>query len=208
MIRVFTIDDQSYLNKGVEATFAVRDFGINIVGSSTSGEEALKQLKLIDVDVILLDILMPGMDGITTCKLIKEQFPKLKVIAFTGELDPSKLWKIWDQGADGILSKLCSTNELASSIKRVMTGLKVTGEYVPLFIDRVEEDLGHIPRLTETELKVLKLLGSGLSRKEVADELFRSRYSIDFHIKNMYKKFKTDRVHRVLEEARKARFIK
>ena len=208
MTRIFLIDDHSFLNKGIEAVFIERDFGIKVVGTSTSGEDALKQIKTLEVDVVLLDINMPEMDGITACKLIKKQFPKIKIIAFTGELDPNKLLKMWKQGVDGILSKTCGPDDLASTVETVLLGLKVSGKGVPTFLDRIEADIGHIPKLTKTELEVLKLLGTGLSRKEVAEEMYRSQDSVNFHIKNMYKKFKTDRVHRILEEARKARFIK
>ena len=208
MIDIFIIDDHLHLNKGIEVAFAEEDYGINVVGFSTSSKEGLQQLERIEVDVVILDIVMPEMDGIMACKLIKEQFPEIKVIAFTGELDPNKLLSIWREQVDGILNKVCGTEALAKAIKRVMLGMRIKGKGVPSFLENIESDTGHIPRLTKTEQVVLEYLGTGLTRKEVAEEMNRSMYSVEFHIKNMYKKFNTNRLHLLLAEARKARFIK
>ncbi len=208
MIDLFLIDDHDYLNQGITVAFDNQDYKINVVGSSTSGEDALEQLKQIDVDVVLLDIVMPEMNGITCCKLIKEQFPGIKIIAFTGELDPKLLLKMWLQNVDAILVKTCGTDELASIIKSVCKGKREIGKGVPYFFDYVGNDFGDIPKLTPAELEVLKLLGLGLSRNEVAIELNRSKYTIEFHCKNLYIKFNTNRIHTVLAEARRARIIK
>jgi len=208
MINLFLIDDHSYLNQGIVAVFNEQDYGINVVGSATSGEEALKQLRGLDVDLVLLDIIMPEMDGIVCCQLIKKRFPEIKIIAFTGELDPNILLKIWLQGVEGILIKTCGTDELAASIKRVSKGFKIIGNGVPSFLDNCESDIGNAPKLTKTEVEVLKLLGSGLTRKETAEHMNRSMYAVEFHCKNMFKKFNTNRIHTILAEARKARIIK
>jgi len=207
MINLFLIDDQSLFNEGIKAILREQNC-LNVLGSATCGEQALEQLKTLDVDVVLLDIIMPEMDGIVVCQLIKEKFPKIKVIAFTAELDPNTLLKIWLKDVDGILIKVCGMDELLATIKTVNKGFKIIGKGVPSFLENCESDVGNIPRLTSTEIKVLKLLGSGLTRKEAAEQMNRSMYAIEFHCKNLFKKFNTNRIHTILAEARKARIIK
>ncbi len=208
MIDLFLVDDHSYLNQGIKAAFKEQDYNINIVGSATSGIDALEQLKILDVDVVLLDIIMPEMDGIACCKRIKELSSEIKVIAFTGELNPEILLKIWLQKADGILLKTCGMDELAGAIKMVMKGQKVIGNNVPDFFNCLESNEREMPKLTKTELEVLKLLGTSLTRQEAADEMNRSVYTVESHCKNLFAKFNTNRIHTILAEARCARIIK
>lgn len=208
MIHLFLVDDHSFLNKGVTAALTEQDYNIVVIGSATSGPDALEQLKVLDVDVILLDIIMPEMDGAVCCMQIKKQYPDIKVIAFTGELDPAILLKIWLQKADGILLKACGMDELVATIKSVMRGQKVIGNNVPEFLGYCESETGSVPKLTKTEVEVLKMLGSGRTRKKAAEEMNRSMYSVEFHCKNMFRKFNTNRIHTILAEARKARIIK
>lgn len=208
MINLFIIDDHKYLSKGIAAAFENQDYNIQVVGSATDCMSAIEQISTLEIDIILLDIIMPEMDGITCCKHLKELFPEIHVVAFTGELNPKVLIKVWLQKVDGIMLKTCGMDELASTIVSVMKGVKVIGDNVPGFFANCEPELSSGPKLTKTELDVLKLLGAGLSRKEAADEMNRSMYAIDFHCKNLFKKFNTNRIHAIIAEARKSRIIK
>ncbi len=207
MTNLFIVDDHPYLINGIVAVFEKQDYKINVVGAATSGIDALEQLKTLVVDVVLLDIIMPEMDGIACCQQIKELYPEIKVIAFTGELNPKVLLDIWLQKVDGMLLKTCGIDELVSAIKSVMRGNKIIGENVPGFFEYCEPETESRPRLTKTEVEVLKLLGSGLTRQEAADKTNRSLYAIEFHCKNLFKKFNTNRIHEVIAEARIARII-
>jgi len=208
MINVFVIDDHLYLSKGIAEVLKEKNYGIKVVGYSTSARQALQRIEHLDVDVVILDIVMPEMDGIITCRLLKKQFPEIKVIAFTGELDSNKLLRMWQEDADGILNKVCGPEALVKAIKRVLIGMRIIGKEIPTFLVDIESDTGNTPNLTKTEFEVLKLLGTGIKRKDIADEMNRSMYSIDFHIRNMYKKFKTNRLHLLLIQARKQGLIK
>ena len=208
MINLFIVDDHPYLIDGIVAVFEKQDYKINVVGSATSGIDAHEQLKTLVVDVVLLDIIMPEMDGIVCCRQIKELYPEIKVIAFTGELNPNVLLDIWRQKVDSILIKTCGINELVTTIKSVMRGHKIIGENVSDFFEYCEPETESRPRLTKTEAEVLKLLGSGLTRQEAADKTNRSLYAIEFHCKNLFKKFNTNRIHTIIAEARKTRIIK
>lgn len=208
MINLYLVDDHSFLNQGITTAFEQQKSEINVVGSATSGMEAIEQLKTLDVDVVLLDIVMPEMDGIECCRQIKKLYPDIKVIAFTGELDPNKLLKIWLEKVDGILLKTCGMDELVRTIKNVMKNQKIIGDNVPSFFENCETETDSPPKLTKTEIEILKLLGSGLTRQEVADKMNRSMYSVEFHCKNLLSKFNGNRIHSILTEARKARIIK
>ncbi len=206
---MFLVDDQDFFNQGIIAVLTKHSNDIKVVGSATSGMDALKQLGILEVDLVLLDIVMPEMDGITCCNEIKNIFPKTKVIAFTGELNPNILLEIWLQKADGMLLKTCGMNELVATIKDVMAGQKIIGKDVPSFFELCElAETKSIPKLTRTEIEVLKLLGLGLTRQQAADKMNRSKYTVEFHCKNLLKKFKTNRINVIIAEARKARIIK
>jgi DNA-binding NarL/FixJ family response regulator len=212
MINLFVIDDHLYTSLGLTIALDNYSDNIKVVGSSTSGKEGLELLKTMDVDIVLLDIIMPEMDGITVCKQIKDLFPKMKIIAITGELDPKILLKMWLQKPDGLLLKTCGVDELTEVIKSVLKGRRMIGDEVPSFLEYVDyedaNDTDDIPKLTKTEFKVLKLLAEGHTRQETADLLFRTLQSIDFHCRNMFIKFKTNRIKTVISEAKKARIIK
>lgn len=207
MIHIFLVDDHSYINTGIQAALTQTDHQVEVVGAATSCREALEQLKQLDVDIVLLDIIMPDMDGIRCCQEIRRLFPELKIVAFTGELDPFVLLKMWLEKVDGLLMKTCGVDELVEALKSVMKNQKVIGSDVPGFFEHVDDDSRNIPNLTKSELEVLKLLGAGNTRKETSLILNRSMYSIDYHCKNIFRKFNNNRIHDILSEARKMRMI-
>lgn len=206
MIRILIVDDHPYLVDKLASLFDENQ-DIDVVGTSTSGIEAMNLLRKLTVDVVVLDILMPDMNGIECCKIIKKDFPDVKVIALTGEMNTKILYNMWDQKADGILIKACGLEELTSSIISVAKGQKVIGQNVPHFFDERDKNQPSIPKLTETEIEVLKLLAEGMTRQEAADKMNRSMYAIEFHCKNIFKKFNSNRIHSIVAEARRARII-
>ncbi len=207
-IDVFLIDDHHYMNTGVRETIEKNTDRICVVGEATFAPDAIEQLKDLEVDVVLLDILMPEMDGIKCCEILREHHPELKIIALTSSTDADVLLRMWEAGAQGMLMKNCTAEELLGTIKRVLKGQTVIGTDVPNFFAHVDGPKEKIPKFTKTELEVLKLLGSGMSRKEAAEASHRSMYAIEFHCKNLYKKFGTNRIHTVIAEAKRKRIIK
>lgn len=207
MIHIFLIDDHSYINTGIQAALSQSGHQVEVVGAATSCREALEQLQQLDVDVVLLDIIMPDMDGICCCQELKRLFPKLKIVAFTGESDPFVLLKMWLEKVDGLLMKSCGLDDLVAALSSVMKNQKVIGRDVPGFFEHVDDGSRNMPKLTKSELEVLKLLGAGNTRKEASLILNRSMYSVDYHCKNIFKKFNSNRIHDILSEARKMRMI-
>ncbi len=207
MINVFIIDDHEFFIQGVTMALTRADEDVYVAGSAISCREALMQMRELEVDVVLLDILMPEMNGIECCKRIKSDFPKIKVVGLTGEVDPKLMMELWRQSADAILLKSDGLEDLLAAIKNVMKNRQIFTKDIPQFMVHTNEKLEVPPRLTHREYEVLQLLGTGLSRKEVANELNLSQYSVDFHCKNIFKKFDDNKIHTIIAEAKKARII-
>ncbi len=206
MIKILVVDDHPYINHGLISVFEGHK-EISIVGSALSGVEALSFLKKNDVDIVILDIIMPEMNGVECCTRIKADYPNTKVIAFTGEMDPQSLYNIWTKKADAILNKNCGLEDLISTIKSVKSGQKIIGDNIPNFFEPDPDQSSTKPKLTKTEIEVLKLLATGLTRQEAADKMNRSMYTVEFHCKNIFRKFGNNRVHSVITEAKRKRII-
>ncbi len=207
MIRVLLVDDHHYFNVGVTTLFEDHE-DIHVVDSSTSGIDALQKLKSNNIDLVLLDIGMPEMDGIQCCKQIKKRYPYVKVIAFTGETNTQVYYDIWLEKVDGILLKTCETDELISCIRDVMLGQTIIGINVPSFFEKANTKKRLKPQLTKKEKEVLRILATGVSRKETADRLFISIDTVNFHCKNIFKKFNNNKLNSIIAEAKKAKMLK
>ena len=208
MIYVYSIDDHPLFIDGVKSAFDHEIDKVEFVGSANSGYKALEELKDSVADVVLLDIVMPEINGIETCKRIKKLYPELKVIILTGETESSLLFDVWMAGSDAILLKYCGKQELHQTMTRVLRGERIIGQNVPFFFNQLEGAKDkNTPDLTQREEEVLKLLATGLTRSEVADQLHLSSAAVNFHCKNLFKKFNKNRIHSLLAEARKLKII-
>ncbi|MFA5419810.1 MAG: response regulator transcription factor [Bacteroidales bacterium] len=207
MINIFIVDDHDFFIQGLSMAFAQARTSIRVVGTANSCSDALRLLQNLEVDVLLLDILMPEMNGIECCRRVKMDFPGIKVIGLTGEVDPVLMMELWRQSADAILLKSDGLDDVISAIESVMKNKKVFSKNVPNFMVYIDQQPDGVPRLTPRELQVLQLLGTGLARKEVAQELNLSMYSVGFHCKNLIRKFNGDKIHVVIAEAKKNRII-
>ncbi|MFK5854494.1 MAG: response regulator transcription factor [Bacteroidota bacterium] len=206
MIKVLSVDDHLYLIKGLMSVFE-DNTDISIVASAESGVNALEVLKTVDVDLVLLDIVMPEMDGVECCKQIKKLYPHIKVIAFTGESDSNILLNMWNNKADSILSKDCGIVELSATIKSVMKGQKSIGKNVPPFLEETFAKHSFVD-LTKKETEVLKLLSLGLPHKEIANKLFVEIGTINFHCKNIRRKFGNRKTSEIIAVSKESRLIK
>jgi len=206
MIYLFLIDDHPLFINGVKAVLET-DENLAVVGSSTSCREAITMIDSENVDVILLDLVMPETSGIVCARSLKKAYPRIKIIALTGELDEALLHEAWLSGMDGMLLKYCGRTELLETIKSVYKGNKVIGKNVPYFFNLEKNTTSEIPRLTRREEDVLKLLALNLSRKEVSERLLITLDAVNFHCKNLYRKFKKNKIQSLLEESRKLGII-
>lgn len=207
MINIFVIDDHPVFIDGIKTVFKNGNDKIKVSGSATSVKEALPKLKRSRAKVVLLDLIMPEISGVEFCLTIKKRFPEKKVIALTGELNPTVLYNAWMNKADAIIMKYCEKQELIDTIHTVLEGNRTIGPDVPDFHDLISGNDSESPKLTPSELPILNLLAKGHTRDEVGKILGSSRNAINFHCKNMNKKFNVKNITSVIDEARKRKLI-
>jgi len=207
MIYLYLIDDHPLFINGVKAVLET-DSELAILGSANSCKEGLETMNTNMVDIILLDLLMPEVNGVTCARTLKKLFPYIKLIALTGELDENLLHDAWLSGMDAILLKYCGREELIETIKTVSHGNKIIGKNVPYFFSLEKDTRPEIPRLTRREEDVLKLLALELSRREVAERLSITIDSVNFHCRNLFRKFNKTKIQGLLAEARKLSIIR
>ena len=208
MINLFLIDDHPLMINGIVAAFDDKIDKIKISGTALSANEALKKLKKSTAQVILLDLLMPEISGVELSIILKRDFPDKKIIAFTGETDTALLYNAWMNGVDAILIKHCGKQEIIDTINNVLEGNRIIGSNVPSFFAEigVTRD-GKKIHLTKKEQQVLSTLALVIDRKKAAEQLGISKNAIDFHCKNIFKKFNKNKLVAVIEEAKKAKIL-
>jgi DNA-binding NarL/FixJ family response regulator len=207
MTNVFVIDDHPMFIDGLKSVFANNKDGIKISGSANSADEALPLLIRSKAKIVLLDLKMPGTSGDEFCLVLKRKFPDKKVIALTGETDTTLLYNTWNNMVDAILIKHCGKQELVNVITSVLSGKRILGTNVPEFLIQRNINKSDRPRLTNSELRVITLLSTGKSRPEVGQVLGTSQHAVNFHVKNIFKKFKMNKIMSVVDEAKRLQLI-
>jgi DNA-binding NarL/FixJ family response regulator len=191
-IRVLIVDDHPLFRQGVRL-FLKGAPGIQLAGEAGAGEEALKFLKQETVDVVLLDLLMPGPDGIETARRILAEWPAVRVLIITSFGSWQKAFAALKTGASGYVLKDAEPEELLAAIRAVAAG----GSYLNAGI--AAQLLNHINSsgetepeqpepLTEREKEVLAQVARGLGNREIADKLFLSEKTVKTHVANILQK--------------------
>ena len=186
-IRVMVVDDHAVVRSGLGAFLSVMP-DLELVGEAENGDLAVVRCGHLHPDVILMDLKMPGMDGVTATRLIREQFPGTQVIALTSFQEDELVHNAMKAGAIGYLMKNVSSQELAAAIRAARDG-KIT------FSPEAAQALVHATReasetgsLTERELDVLRLMVDGLNNAEIAGRLVVSLSTVKYHISNILMK--------------------
>ncbi len=205
MIRLLVVDDYDTINLGISNYFDNHST-IQLVDTAASGFEAIEKLKKYHIDVVVLDIGMPLMDGIECCSLIKKLDPNIKVIAFTSVTDTQVYYDIYVENVNAIILKAYGIKQLDSAIHDVYNGLTVFDENLGFFFDKGNK-VDTTRKLSKREMQVLNLLGSEYKRKDIADELYVSIDTINTHCKNIFKKFGVNSMNEVIEKAKERKII-
>jgi two-component system response regulator NreC len=193
-IRVLVVDDHILLVTGLQQLLDSYT-GIRTVGIALSGNEAIEKASTLTPDVILIDISMPGLDGIETTRRLKKICPKSKILILTMHCQQEYLMEALDAGASGYLLKDSSVEELVNAIKCALTGEIYVGLTASKTVleNKLKRSLSpntenSCPYLSRREFEVLKMIGSGLTNQEIADKLFISRRTVETHRANLKKK--------------------
>lgn len=193
-INVLLTDDHQIIIDGLKSLLTNQE-EINVVAEASNGREALRILSLIPVDVLLMDIDMPVMNGIDALKEIRRQNSKVKVIILSMHNEAGMIKSLIDLGANGYLLKSCSQDELIEAIKKVAAGQSYFSSDVTLALLKPAARLGpQTEILTERETEILRLIASGFSNKEIGDQLFISHRTVDTHRTNLMKKLDVNNI--------------
>lgn len=186
-IKVLIVDDHAVVRQGL-GQFLGSDPELDVVGEATNGQEAIEKAKLLKPDVILMDLLMPVMDGLTAIQMIKIRFPDIEIIALTSVLEDDRIFSAIHAGAMGYLLKDTQANQLADAIKRANSGEVQLHPEVAKRLMREVRVSDKVEKLTDPETEVLKLLGRGLSNKDIAVHMVLSEKTIKTHVSNLLTK--------------------
>jgi NarL family two-component system response regulator LiaR len=187
-IRVMIADDHTMVRNGL-VMFLNSCPDIQLVGEAANGQEAVEQAASLQPDVVLMDLMMPEMDGVTATRAILQAAPHIRIIALTSFKDDELIYAAVKAGITGYLLKDCTADELASAIRDAHAGKTSITQEVMLAALRVAENPGaHQFHLSERERDVLRLVVRGLSNRQIAHELTLGESTIKFHVSNILSK--------------------
>jgi two-component system, NarL family, response regulator LiaR len=187
-IRVMTVDDHEILRGGIRFSLLAFD-DLEFVGEARSGEEALRLCSELRPDVVLMDMSMPGMDGVETTQALLARLPQAQVLTLSSFHDPEMVQRAMQAGAIGYLVKGISADRLAQAIREAYAGRPTLApEAVQALIHRPAPSPGLGNDLTAREREVLALLAAGLTNVEIARRLTVSVSTIKYHLRGIYSK--------------------
>ncbi|NLH96079.1 MAG: response regulator transcription factor [Clostridiaceae bacterium] len=204
-IRIVIVDDHNVVRSGLSAfLMAFEDF--ELVGEASDGKEAVELCEILHPDIVLMDLVMPVMDGAQATREIRERFEDIQVIVLTSFKEDELVEGALQAGAIGYLLKNVSADELADAIRKAHAGkptlapeatealIKATGR---------KRESGISEELTSREKEVLKMMAEGLSNPEIAQKLFVSRSTVKFHVSSILSKLgaasRTEAVSKALQ---------
>lgn len=192
--KIIIADDHSVLRQGLKAVFAEHP-GFSVVGEAENGLEAIQKAGTLKPDVVIMDITMPELNGITATKRLSEEHPDVRVIILSMHADIYNAIEAFRAGALGYVLKDSPPEELLLAVDKVMAGAKyaspaVTGELLNDFVEIIKRDQSGDPydQLSQREKEVLRLIADGETSKEIADKLFISLSTVKTHRNNLMRK--------------------
>ena len=187
-ITILLVDDHAVVRSGL-SKFLMVNKDLKLIGEASDGAEAVQMVALHKPDIVLMDLMMPIVDGITATREIHQKYPKVKVIALTSFADQNMVQGALQAGAISYLQKNVSAKELGIAIRSAYEGkMSLSPEAAQVLANSVAQPQIHGEQLTERERDVLKCMADGLSNNEIAEKLVISLGTVKFHVSNIFHK--------------------
>lgn len=191
-ISILLVDDHEVVRRGVGAYLDTLP-NFKVVGEASSGEEALGMVQELIPDVVLIDLIMPGMDGVETTRRIKKISPRTQVVVLTSFHDDAHIFPALKAGAISYILKDMRMEKLAEVLQKAALGeVTLHPRVAARVLQNLRSDCAEEPplftELTERELDVLKLIANGLSNSQIAEKLVISEYTVKGHVSNILNK--------------------
>jgi two-component system, NarL family, response regulator LiaR len=186
-IRILIVDDHSVVREGLRM-FLGRDPELKIVDEAANGAEAIEKAHYWRPDVVLMDLLIPVIDGVTATAIIRRELPQTEVIAFTSVLDSTSVSRVMRAGAIGYLLKDAQASELRNVIKSAATGQIQRSMQVSSYLLYEVRDQKRPGALTERETEILRHVSLGKSNKEIAYVLRIAEDTVKTHVRHILAK--------------------
>ncbi len=188
VIRVLVVDDHPMVRSGLSALLAAYD-DLELIGEAADGNEAVRLCTQLAPDVVLMDLVMPGMDGATATRLIRAQNADIQVIALTSFKEEDLVQSALRAGAIGYLLKNVTADDLAYAIRAAAMGRPaLSPEATEVLLNAASRPLHPSDELTEREREVLAMLVQGLNNTEIAQRLYVSPSTVKFHVSSILSK--------------------
>lgn len=194
MIKVLLVDDHEMVRLGVSSYLAIQK-DMEVLEEASDGLEGYEKALALKPDVILMDLVMETMDGITSTKKILKDWPQAKILIVTSFIDDEKVYPAIEAGACGYLLKTSSAKEIAEAIRKTAAGQRVLEPEVTtkMMEHMAKEKMPVLHQdLTNREHEVLMLIAEGKSNQEIADELFITLKTVKTHVSNILDKLDVD----------------
>lgn len=203
-IFVIIIDDHPIVLQGFSHILQ-NEANITLMSSFTSAIEGISYMENHPVDVVLLDINMPDMNGIEACGHISKNFPDSKVIAISNNNENSIIQRMLQSGASGYILKNASADELVKCIWEAIEGHTALSQDVKDIIKTSKS--ASLPKVTRRESEILQLLAKGMTSPEIAEKMFVSPLTVETHRRNLIQKFNVNNIASLIHKAMELKYI-
>lgn len=206
-IRLAIVDDHQIVIQGLKTLLANQE-EIEVIDSFVSGTDFISFLATCEVDIVLLDVMLPDGNGIDWCKEIKIKAPNTSVLALSNHAERSFIMKMLQNGASGYLLKNVSVEELVHAIKAAHRGEIAFSKEVNEIISKPTiNELKGPPQLTKREKQILEMIAEGKTTANMAETLFLSPLTVETHRRNLLQKFDVKNVAELIKEALQQRLL-